>query len=198
MKYENINKITEEQNFLLKCGIAYFQSYIEYLKTPEEKLKKTWNSKIKPLILKKYPVQKSGIFNVNADVEFLIGEIDKMNDIKNATSNSNNNEIRSRLHDIRLNTIYISSKHNINKNKNSNTKNNNVNVKNQNKINNSSGTSKNTKNESSVNPFELMKKELAINMKLIKKNKEQKKNNKFLSIEKEFDIMRSEKRRNNS
>ena len=196
MKYENINKITEEQNFLLKCGIAYFQSYIEYIKTPEEKLKKTWNSKIKPLILKKYPVQKSGIFNVNADVEFLIGEIDKMNDIKNETSNSNNNEIRSRLHDIRLNTIYISSKHNINKNKNSNTKKNNV--KNQNKINNSSGTSKNTKNESSVNPFELMKKELAINMKLIKKNKEEKKNNKFLSIEKEFDIMKSEKRRNNS
>ena len=196
MKYENINKISEEQNFILKCGIAYFQSYIEYIKTPEEKLKKTWNSKIKPLILKKYPVQKSGIFNVNADVEFLIGEIDKMNDIKNETSNSNNNEIRSRLHDIRLNTIYISSKHNINKNKNSNTKKNNV--KNQNKINNSSGTSKNTKNESSVNPFELMKKELAINMKLIKKNKEEKKNNKFLSIEKEFDIMKSEKRRNNS
>ena len=111
MKFENINKLTEDQNFFLKCGIAYFQSYIDYLKIPEEKLKKTWNTKIKPLILKKYPVQKSGIFNVNADVEFLIGEIDKMNDIKNATSNSNNNEIRSRLHDIRLNTIYISSKH---------------------------------------------------------------------------------------
>ena len=69
LKFEKINKLSEELNFLLKCGIAYFQSYIEYLKTPEEKLKKTWNTKIKPLILKKYPVQKSGIFNVNADVE---------------------------------------------------------------------------------------------------------------------------------
>ena len=201
MKFENINKLTEDQNFFLKCGIAYFQSYIDYLKIPEEKLKKTWNTKIKPLILKKYPVQKSGIFNVNADVEFLISEIDKINDIKNVTSNSNNNnEIRSRLHDIRLNTIYISSKHNINKNKNKNndTKNNNSN--NQNKINNlnSNNASKNTKNETSVSPFELMKKELAVNMKLIKKNKEQKKNNKFLFIEKEFDIMNTNKRRNNS
>ena len=201
MKFEKINKLSEELNFLLKCGIAYFQSYIEYLKTPEEKLKKTWNTKIKPLILKKYPVQKSGIFNVNADVEFLIGEIDKMNDTKNASSNSNNNEIKSRLYDIRLNTIYISSKHIINKNKSKNNNNSakNNNDNNQNKINNSNNASKNTKNESSVNPFELMKKELAVNMKLIKKNKEQKKNNKFLSIEKEFNIINcDDKRRNNS
>jgi len=170
-------------------------------------LKEAWSTKIKPLIIKKYPVQKSGIFNVNADVEFLIGEIDKISDPKNTSSNSNNNnEIRSRLHDIRLNTIYISSKRTINnnKNKNNNTKTNNTNttkinnINNQNENNNSNNNNKNTKNESSGNPFEQMKKELAINMKLIKKNKGQKKNNKFLSIEKEFDIVNCDKRRNNS
>ena len=60
-------------------------------------------------------MQKSGIFNVNADVEFLIKEIDKINiqEEKNVVSESDKSYIRSRLHDIRINTIYISSKHNM-------------------------------------------------------------------------------------
>ena len=64
--------------------------------------------------MKIYPPQKSGIFNVNADVEFLIKEIDKINiQEKTVVSESDKSYIRSRLHDIRINTIYISSKHNM-------------------------------------------------------------------------------------
>ena len=63
---------------------------------------------IKPLLLKKYPMQKSGIFNVNADVEFLMKEIDKINTPeKNDVSESYKTYIRSRLNDIRINTIYM-------------------------------------------------------------------------------------------
>ena len=55
----------------------------------------------------------------------------------------------------------------------------------------------NQKNNDSIKPFNLMKKELALNMKLMKKAKQQKKNI-VLNIEKEFDIMNTDKKRNNS
>ena len=78
-------------------------------------------------------MQKSGIFNVNADVEFLIKEIDKINiqEEKNVVSESDKSYIRSRLHDIRINTIYISSKHNMkykNNNYNKTASNNKINI----------------------------------------------------------------------
>ena len=179
---------------------------------------------IKPLLLKKYPMQKSGIFNVNADVEFLMKEIDKINTPeKSDISESDKTYIRSRLNDIRINTIYISSKHNMkyknnNNNYNKTVSNGQINLANnvinnkintQNKINNSNsikskvnvnqstGNNNNGINSNPSNPFDLMKKELAMKQKLMKKNKQQKKNI-VLVIEKEFDIMDADKRRNNS
>ena len=155
-------------------------------------------------------------------------EIDKINTPEKEISESDKSYIKSRLHDIRINTIYISSKHNMKYNKantninyNKTINNNNINTTNNinnsknnplNKINNSNTTKNhldnNTKNNEDQNntkdivsnkPFDLMKKELALNMKnmkLIKKNNQQKKNI-VLSIEKEFDILDSVKRKNN-
>ena len=221
LKFSKIEKLSEEQDFSLRCGLALFQSYIEYLNKPEESIKIAWNIKIKPLLLKKYPIQKSGIFNVNADVEFLMKEIDKINTPQKEISESDKTYIRSRLNDIRINTIYISSKHNMQYKNNNNNINNNynktythninstnkININDNNKINknninnknnfkNNSITDKNPnlKTENSNKPFDIMKKELALNMKLMKKNKQQKKNL-VLIIEKEFDIMNDDKRR---
>ena len=169
-------------------------------------------------------MQKNGIFNVNADVEFLIKEIDKINiqEQNKVISESDKSYIRSRLNDIRINTIYISSKHNMKyKNNNynktaSNSKQNlannmssHNNINSQFKINNTNSiknkvnpdNGNNNKNkkisDKSNEPFNLMKKELAINMKLRKKSKQLKKNI-VLIIEKEFDIMDADKKRNNS
>ena len=229
VKYSKLEKLSEEQDFLLRCGLGLFQAYIEYLNKSEEKIKAAWNLKIKPFLLKQYPIQKSGIFNVNADVEFLMKEIDKINTPEKEISESDKSYIKSRLYDIRINTIYISSKHNMKYNKANtninynktinnnkiNTTNNFSNSKNNpsNKINNSNTTNNhldnNTKNNEDKNntkdvvsnkPFDLMKKELALNMKnmkLMKKNNQQKKNI-VVSIEKEFDILDADKRRNNS
>ena len=127
LKFSKIEKLSEEQDFSLRCGLALFQSYIEYLNKPEESIKIAWNIKIKPLLLKKYPIQKSGIFNVNADVEFLMKEIDKINTPQKEISESDKTYIRSRLNDIRINTIYISSKHNMQYKNNNNNINNNYN-----------------------------------------------------------------------
>ena len=214
IKFSIIEKLSEEQDFFLKCCLALFQSYIEHLNKPDEKIKETWNLKIKPILLKKYPIQKSGIFNVNADVEFLIKEIDNINAPQKDISESDQSYIRSRLHDIRLKTIYISSKfnmrhsnktnnnnYNYNKMASSNITNNpnKINI-NENKINNQNkliynNTFKNVK----IN--DLMKKELEQNMNLMKKGKTQNKideKNIVEEMDKEFDIMMPDKRRNNS
>ena len=126
-----------------------------------------------------------------------MNEIDKINNPQKEISESDKTYIKSRLNDIRLNTIYISSKHNIN---NKNNINNNKNNINNNKINNNKiniNNKNDIKKETSKNPFDLMKKELALNMKLMKKNKLEK-NNIFLSIKKNFYIINPDKRRNNS
>lgn len=208
VKYSKLEKLSEDQDFSLRCGLGLFQAYIEYLNKPEEKIKAAWNLKIKPFLLKQYPIQKSGIFNVNADVEFLMKEIDKINVPEKEISESDKSYIKSRLHDIRINTIYISSKHNMKYNKaNSNinynqSSNNNINI-NKSKLitpkknNNNNLDKNNIKDIKSNKPFDLMKKELALNMQLIKKNKQQKKNIVVL-IEKEFDILDADKKRNNS
>ena len=197
----------------MRCGLALFQSYIEYLNKLEESIKTAWNLKIKPLLLKKYPPQKSGIFNVNADVEFLMKEIDKINTPQKEISESDKTYIRSRLNDIRINTIYISSKHNMKYKKNNNynktyshniNSSNMINTINQNNINNKNNIKNNCNNNKNINlnnentnkSFgDKMKKELAFGMKLMKKNKQQK-NNLVLMIEKEFDIMNDDKRKN--
>ena len=225
--------MSDEQGFSLRCGLALFQTYIEFLKNPEQKIKIAWNLKIKPILLKKFSIQKSGVFNINADVDFLIKEIDKMNTTQIKISDTDKTYIQSRLDYIRLNTIYISSKHNMkynNKNKinNNNDNNNNSNketlkkmntsvntfnneldknikINDQNNINNpnDNNTSSNIKISnilkigSSNNPFEKMRKELALNMKIMEKNK-QEKHNIVLSLEKKFDIIDADRRRNKS
>ena len=227
VKYSRLEKLSEEQDFSLRCGLGLFQAYIEFLNKSEEKIKAAWNLKIKPFLLKQYPIQKSGIFNVNADVEFLMKEIDKINTPEKEISESDKSYIKSRLHDIRINTIYISSKHNMKYNKtytninyNKNTNNNKINISNNisnNKINpsnkvNNNNISNNNMNKNNINkildnnntkeiesnkPFDLMKKELVLNMELMKKTKQQKKNI-VVTIEKEFDILDADKKRNNS
>jgi len=62
----------------LRFYISIFQSYIDYLKTPDEELINSWEKDIKPYLFKVYPFQQNGIFNVNADIKYLIKEIDSL------------------------------------------------------------------------------------------------------------------------
>ena len=62
----------------LRFYISIFQSYIDYLKTPDEELINSWEKDIKPYLYKVYPFQQNGIFNVNADIKYLIKEIDSL------------------------------------------------------------------------------------------------------------------------
>ena len=75
LKKETLN---DEQDFLLRCCLALFQIYLEYLVNPNELIQLTWNKKIKPILLKKYPINKGEIINKNVDVEFLLQEIDRL------------------------------------------------------------------------------------------------------------------------
>ena len=112
------DKLSENEDFLLRCCLALFQIYLDFLSIPENKIKKAWNEQIKPLICKKYPMKNDG--TGNADVEFLIQEIDRINSKQN---NINNKQVnieekslrKKRLNDIRMNTIYVSSKNFLNK-----------------------------------------------------------------------------------
>ena len=62
----------------LRFYISILQSYIDYLKTPDEELINSWEKDIKPYLFKVYPFQQNGIFNVNADIKYLIKEIDSL------------------------------------------------------------------------------------------------------------------------
>ena len=73
------------------------ESYIEYIKNPSNDLVNFWESNIKPFILKKYPFQQDGIFNINADIKYLIQTIDnsvkkenQRNDIQKYYDNEKN------------------------------------------------------------------------------------------------------------
>ena len=189
--------MTEEEDYLLRICLALYQSYIEYLIKPEEKIKLDWNLKIKPLLLKKYHFQKDGIFTVNADVEFLIKEVDKINMPQIQISEEENCRIRNKLNDIRMNTIYISSKHIMKYNKpmtNTRTYKDNKIFNNNKIIPENKGKKNNQINKANKKP--LKKVESAMDQKL-NKNKKDEQRNIILEIEKEFDIM-NEKKRNNS
>ena len=71
-------KIEEEIDLNLRFYISILQSYIEYLKTPDISIIKEWKEEIKPFLLKIYPFEQSGIFNINADIKFLINDIDNI------------------------------------------------------------------------------------------------------------------------
>ena len=62
----------------LRFYASILQSYIEYQKEPDEIIIKGWKAEIKPFLLKIYKFEQNGIFNINADIKFLINDIDKM------------------------------------------------------------------------------------------------------------------------
>jgi len=72
------NNITGEIEFNLRFYIFLFQSYLDYIKIPNKDLIEAWDNNIKPFFLKKYSFEQTGIFNVNADIKFLINEIDNI------------------------------------------------------------------------------------------------------------------------
>ena len=71
-------KFTEEKEFNLRFYIFLLHSYIDYCKIPTKELITSWDNEIKPFLLKKYSFEQSGIFNVNADIKYLINEIDNL------------------------------------------------------------------------------------------------------------------------
>ena len=77
IKLDNIQDI---QGYLLRFGLTYLQSYVEFCKyIVDDELKLTWNCNIKSVILEKFPIKKTGVFSVNADIEILIKEVEKIN-----------------------------------------------------------------------------------------------------------------------
>ena len=239
IKYSIIDKLTDEENYKLLCCLALFHSYMQYLKKPDEKMKTLWNLKIKPDLLKKYPTQKNGIFNVNADIELLINQIDKMNinqneinesdiiqneinksDItQNEINESDNSNIKSKLPHIRNNTVYICSKHSIrnsNKYKNhrripsdltidkdsSNKDNENISKMHSSNLTNIKINFKNNLQKEEPNKIvsnnsnNIMEKDSSNNISL--KNDNKQKVNFFEDIEKEFNIIYLDIKRNNS
>ena len=172
MSFLKKEKLSHEDDFYLRCCLALFQIYLEFLGNPEEKIKIIWNNNIKPLVLQKYPITKNGIFNKNADVEFLIQEIDRINNANNNKQEEKSEPVRqSRLNDIRMNTIYVSSKQFLGNNKNNDNKlGNNNKVKVKNKTVNENTNSNKMKNEIIIHPSDIKKKESST-MKLKKNDK---------------------------
>ena len=77
-------------DFELRFYVSILQSYMEYLdkeKNHNKELIKEWQSNISPFLYKKYPFHKSGIFSLNADVHFLMEEIEAL--IKKSKVNDN-------------------------------------------------------------------------------------------------------------
>ena len=70
--------IEEEIDLNLRFYVSILQSYIEYLKTPDDIIIRGWKEEIKPFLLRIYPFSQSGIFNINADIKFLIIDIDNI------------------------------------------------------------------------------------------------------------------------
>ena len=121
-------------------------SYIDYLKIPDKQLTDSWENEIKPFLLKKYSFEQSGIFNVNADIKYLINEIDKfiknskiitINKVNSSLSNTSlkfeqeNDEFEDDLEIIKINDEeeLINRKLNYSKNKNDNFGNNGNDIK---------------------------------------------------------------------
>ena len=103
----------------MRFYVSILQSYLQYLKISNAELIKEWENNIKPFLLKKYPFQQSGIFNVNADIKFLIQEIDNLN--KNGKNNRNkfSNQLNNNAYKRKtINDNKINIKQNYNKIKN--------------------------------------------------------------------------------
>ena len=97
----------------MRCCLALFQIYLEYLGNPGEQIQITWNLKLKPLVSKKYSFNKGGMINKNVDVEFLLQELDRLTNIGNIQIQKEEKSEpmrKAKLNNIRMNTIYVSSK----------------------------------------------------------------------------------------
>ena len=76
--YFNVEILKDDMDLNLRFYISILQSYIDYIKTPDDELINSWEKDIKPYLFKVYPFQQNGIFNVNADIKYLIKEIDSL------------------------------------------------------------------------------------------------------------------------
>ena len=174
------DKLSESDTFLLRCCLALFHIYLNFLVNPEQKITIAWNKQIKPLICEKYPLKKNE--NDNTDVEFLIQEIDKIN--------NKNNDKQENINDIRMNTIYVSSNNFLNKGDNN--KNTNKNIKlsnNKPKVKNktTSDNCNNIKNEIIINKNDIKKKGYAPFK--VKKNEKINMESWLLKIRKKFNLV---------
>ena len=183
-------KLSQEDDFYLRCCLALFQLYLEYLGNPDEKIKIIWNTKIRPLVSQKYPLFKNGIFSKNVDVEFLMQEIDRFANVNNNKQIEKSEPMRqNRLNDIRMNTIYVSSEQFLNKGDNK------AKLKNKMVNENSNKKIKEMKNEIIINPSDIKKKESST-VKL-KKNDSIKMRSIIITIRNNFNII-IRKRKNKS
>ena len=89
---EFFNSYFKKENFPdlnLRFYVSILQSYMQYAKIQNKELIKEWDNNIKPFLLKRYPFEQNGIFNINADIKYLIKEIDNI--IKDSNINKSNN-----------------------------------------------------------------------------------------------------------
>ena len=102
--YFKKDDFTEEMDLNIRYYVSILQSYMEYIKAQNKELIKEWENNIRPFLIQQYPFQQDGIFNMNADIKYLIQEIDVL--IK-----KEKNKNKSNIH-IRLNNdnIYVKKK----------------------------------------------------------------------------------------
>ena len=85
----------------LRFYVSILQSFMQYLNNENKELVKEWESNIKPFLLKKYPFEQNGIFNINADIKYLIKEIDNL-----LKKGKNNNDFNYK-NDLNSNNIHV-------------------------------------------------------------------------------------------
>ena len=84
--------LTEEIDLNLRFYVSILQSYMNYLyahNNLDKELVNEWQNNISPFLYKKYPFQQKGIFNLNADIKYLIEEIDTLIKKQNRLNNNN-------------------------------------------------------------------------------------------------------------
>ena len=108
----------------LRFYISILQSYIDFLKIPDEELINSWEKDIKPYLFKVYPFQQNGIFNVNADIKYLIKEIDSLiANSKNILMNKNKKDQEQEEFENDLEIMKIDDEEEIMNHKNNNIEN---------------------------------------------------------------------------
>ena len=83
---------TEEIDLNLRFYVSILQSYMNYLyahNNLDKELVNEWQNNISPFLYKKYPFEQKGIFNLNADIKYLIEEIDTLIKKQNKLNNNN-------------------------------------------------------------------------------------------------------------